>query len=106
MSYNSRKRDYPKPYSAYDAFVASFTTADADTSMKDNSTLFDTISVANELRITNGGADISVKMNSTSNAFIRIPANGEFQIDNISIQDIFITASGNTTVDFLTMGWR
>jgi hypothetical protein len=106
FNYSHRNIVSDKPYSAYASVVLTISGAASDYSVQDNSTLFSKLTVAHELLIKDGDSDFTIKFNQASNDSIPIVKAGQISIEGYSITDIFITASGNLTVNLVTLGWK
>jgi hypothetical protein len=106
--YSTRNSEFPRPYSAYASRVITVSGSTTDYSLKDNTTLFDTLSTPVEVIMQNGNQNISFKFNSAANNTFPLSANGEFGVQNFLVTDIFVTVSGSSTasINIFTLGWK
>jgi len=98
----------PAPAQPLNAYAsASFTVSGSvtDYDVKDNTTIFNSMAIANKFTVTASGANISLKLNSTSND--ALPADTSFMMDNFHIENFYVTApGGDADVTVTIYGWK
>ena len=98
----------PKPFSGYACKDITVSGGAVDYSLKDNSTLFNTVTGPIQTWVRNGESDISFKFNSVDNDSIPLLANSDWWVDGFVVTDILVTVSGvsDATMNVYTLGWR
>jgi hypothetical protein len=106
--YSGRSSGLPKPFKAYASGEITVSGIQADYSLKDNSTLFDTVVSPVEILIRNGSSAVTVKFNDSANDSIPISGDDAFGVQNLIVTDILVTTtvSGLTSLSVYTQGWR
>lgn len=105
-NYNTRKIDYPKPYSLYESKVVTISGGSSDYDLKTEESLFSNVYFCSDLTMIVGSGDVSVKLNDTSNDAITITANSTFNLSNFQVDDLYVTAAGDTSINILMLGYR
>ena len=106
FSYQTKKQDYPKPYTAYSSGVYTISGTVYDYSIKDNTSFFSNLSSPYEVLLRNGAGDLIVKFNSDLNDPIKLSAYDFFSVTGLTVKYIFVTSSGVASdLSIFSMGW-
>jgi hypothetical protein len=108
FNFSTRNSEFPKAYSAYASQTVTVSGSATDYSLKDNTTLFDVVSMPVEVLIRNGSSNISFKYNSINNDTILLYANCDYGTQSFRVTDILVTVSGSNpaSMDISTLGWK
>ena len=104
-NYNTTTSDYPRSHVAYDAISLTTSGTIIDYSLKENTTLFDRITVIREMTLRNT-LPVYVKLNVVTNAAIELLEGEGINSSGLPIEDIFITAVSGTLVRIFGVGWN
>lgn len=109
FNYSYRDQRYAsRGYTAYESVGVTVSSGSSNFSLKDHTTLFNSLHTPYEFLIRNNTSmEFSIKLNSSDNGDIPIYANSDLGFDQMAINDIFVTAaSGNVSFNIITRGWR
>lgn len=100
--------NYEGPYRSYASQTVTVSGIVSDYSLKENTTLFDSVTSPFEFTIRNRDYDLYVKLNEAGNDSIYVPSDTEFGLNNLVVTDILVStvASGVSVFDILTLGYR
>lgn len=97
---------YPKPYPKYGSVEFTMSSGIVDYDLAANTDLFDNLTVAIDTLIRVPEGSVGVKLNEATNPEITIDSTQSISLNNFSVENIFITASGSFTIRILTGGYR
>ena len=109
VEYNRFKKMYApapsQPLNAYASTTFTVSGSVTDYDVKDNTTVFDSMSIANKFTVSASGANISLKLNSTDND--ALPADTSFMMDSFHLDNLYITTpAGAADVTVTIYGWK
>lgn len=94
----------PRPTQLKNSYgYAAFSASGTDYDVRANTDAFGSMAVAGKLELTTAGA-ITVKFNDTDNP--ELPVASSLSLDNMYVENMYITYSGSVNVTLTTYGWK